>query len=757
MNFDKPEQVEMICYDIRLGDYPRGLNRARINNLFNGAPPFEDDEANKVNVNPLTGTKIAHDARAQFYAAFLKPAKYFDARTDSGPRHKRNLYSSIVTHDMNKIMKKSMTYYETFRSKFALDVLHGIGPGVWRNQDKWCPDALGIDDIGIPANTLLTMENLPFFYIYRSYTAPELRRLTRGDKNPGWNMPLVDRCIEWIDAETTALMGTRWPEVWSPEKTSERVKSDGGFYASDQVPTIDCFDFYFLDEEGSESGWKRRIILDSWSTPQYVGGKPSMSNDKRKEWAAGQFLFDSGKRIYSRELSQVMSFQFADLSSVAPFRYHSVRSLGFLTYAVCHLQNRLYCRFSEATFEALMNYFRVKSSDDAERALKIELANRGFIDESVQFIPQSERWQVNANFIELGMNENRRILETHASAYTQQQTNTPGDRKTKFQVMAEASQTAALVSSALNQAYQYQEFEYREIFRRFCKNNSTDPQVRDFRARILRKGVPASALDPESWEIEPNRVMGAGNKTMEMAISEQLMQMRPLYDPEPQREILRKVTLAITDDADLALALVPEQPLKISDSVHDAQLAMGSLMQGLPVALKTGQNHKEYIMVMLKELEMLIMKYENGQGMAPPEKIEGFQNVAMHVAEHLKVLDQDQNEKQFVAAANKELAKLMNYVKAFAQRLEEQMKKQQAQGPKQDPQAQAKVQATIMQAQTKAKVKQEEHSHKLAQKNMEFQLEEKRKDAALAREERRKDQQARAENERQSLKSVGDE
>jgi len=40
-----------------------------------------------------------------------------------------------------------------------------------------------------------------------------------------------------------------------------------------------------------------------------------------------------------------VAFQFADLSAVAPFRYHSVRSLGWLLYAVINLQNRLRCKF----------------------------------------------------------------------------------------------------------------------------------------------------------------------------------------------------------------------------------------------------------------------------------------------------------------------------------------------------------------------------------------------------------------------------
>jgi hypothetical protein len=745
MTFDDPSTVEMVCYDLRLADYPRSKNRTRINNLFNGVPPFSNDEENKINVNPLGGTVLAHDARAQLYGAFLRPGQFFSATTDAGPRHKRSLYSEIVTSEVNRKMKRSLGYFETFRSKFAMDVLHGIGPSAWRNADKWMPDAIDIEDVGIPANTLLTMENLPFFYIYRSFTLPEIIRLTnRANVERGWNMPLVKKCIKWIDKETQALMGTNWPEVWSPEKTAERVKGDGGFYASDQVPTINVFDFYFWNDEGKESGWNRRMILDAWSEPQSSGGGVSMDLDKDKSFARNSFLFNPGNRKYADKLSELITFQFADLSAVAPFRYHSVRSLGFLIYGVCHLQNRMFCRFNESAFEATLNYLRVNSLDDADRAMKIDLINRGIIDKSVQFVPQTERWQVNASLLEMAMGEQRRIIESNSSSYTQQlqQGQSGGDRKTKFQVMAEINQTTALVQAGFNQAYRYQEEEYREILRRFFKPNSDDIDVREFQAACLRKGVPQDIQDVSYWDLQPTQVMGAGNKTMEMAISEQLLQMRNLYDPEPQREILRDVTFAITGDADKAQRWVPDQPLRVSDSVHDAELAMGALMQGLTVRLKTGMNHKEYVGTMIQELGQLVQKTEQSGGMASPQQIQGFQAIAQHIEQHLQIVSQDRQEKAFVAEAQKALSKIMNVVRAFAQRLQQQAQKQQQNGAGGDPAAAAKLQIEQARGQIKIKNAQDSHAQKTAQRQISFEKEEQRKREQFNAEQQRKNLEA---------------
>lgn len=765
MKFNDASAVDQIAYEMRLADYPRSLDRERINELFNGFPPYTQQEAEEngvaINVNFLEGTRLSHDARMQFNGSFLKPGRFFMCTSDYGAKHKRTERSMVVTKEIARPMKRSSVYYETFRSRFALDVLHGIGPSAWDKRDFWCPDAYGIEDVLVPANTLLTMRNLPFFILYRAYTAPELIRLTRDRSRAsraGWNMSLVDKCLDYIDRETMALSHNNWPEVWSPEKRGERVKGDGGFYASDACPTIDCFDFYYWDDSGHEEGWKRRIILDSWSTPQGSGGAYSMQRDKKKEFGKGDFLFTSRDRSVARSWRQIVSFQFADLSAVAPFHYHTVRGMGYLLYAVCNLQNRMRCKFSESVFEALMMYFRVKSMDEAERALKVELANRGFIDETLQFIPASERYQVNAQLVELGLQENQRIINEDTGSWTQN-ANRSNDRteKTKFQVMAEIQAMTAMISAGLQQAYRYQEYEYREIFRRFCLKDSRDPDIITFRANCLRQGVPPAMLTPEAWEIEPERVLGAGNKTLEMAIAEQLMAYRNLYDPEPQRQILRDVTLAITDDPGRTDVLVPMQQQRVTDSVHDAQLAIGTLLRGLPVAIKTGINHIEYVDTMLLSMQVEIGRLNQG-GMATQEEIDGLTNVAQHLTQHIALVAQDENEKQRVTAWQKQLSKLMNFVKAFQQRLAQQQKQaaQQGQQGGMDPKDAAKLAAMERQAQIKEENMRLSRAERAATRQVEFEMQMKQKDEQHRMEMEKLRQQYELESQAAAVKHAQD-
>jgi hypothetical protein len=740
MKFDDPGVIEQICTQLRQADYTRSRNRAMINNLFNGAPPYsERDELEnniEINVNFLEGTRLSHEARSQFYQSMLKPGNFFKSVTDYGPVHKRQEWGSIVTHERNKIMKRNMVYIESLRSKIAMNILHGIAPCGWRDDERWCPYAMDIADVYVPGNILLTMENMPYFAIYRAMTAPEMIKLTQAGKlDPAWNKPMLKGAISWVDKASMTLMNQNWPDMWTPEKMQERMKGDTGFYYGDNVPTINVFDFYFWNDSNKESGWNRRMILDPWSMPDAAAvdapAVPTMTKRVGKLYDdyARKFLYNPGERKICQNLSELVTWQFADLSAVAPFRYHSVRSLGFLLFAVCHLQNRLRCKVNEAVFEQLMIYFRVSSQEDVQRALKLDMVSRGFVDESIKFMQPSERYQVDHQLAMMGINLNQDLIHQNSSSYTAQPQNRDSKERTKFEVMADVNAMTTLVSAALAQAYMYQMPEYREIARRFAIKDSRDPEVRQFQANCLRRGVSEKVLyNTECWEHDAERTMGAGNKTLEMAISEQLMQYRPMFDPEPQRQILKNVTLAITDDPALANSLVPDNPVQITDTVAYAQLAAGTLMIGLPVANKTGINQIEYIDTLMATLGSLVQAASKGGGNTNPDKLAGMFNILGNINEHVQMISADKSEQERVKKYQKQLMELGNALKALGQQLQQKMQAQGQQGQQgPDPEVQSKVQAQQQLTQAKIENQKATHAQKTGQREIQFQMEQQRK------------------------------
>lgn len=731
MEFKHASDVSAICWDLRTADYTRGRNRALINQLFNGAPPYSEEEVEQneinVNVNFLEATRLGHDARSQMSNAFQKPGLFFNVKTDAGPKHSREKYNQIATTEVNRIMKRSLPYFECKRSKHASLILHGIGPAVWENSDEWCPTPVGPEDLLIPSNTFLTFKGLPFFAFLKSFTAPQLIKMTRGNRvDKGWNIPLVEQALRYIDKESMALVGSNFPEIWSPEKVEERIKSDGTFYSGDSIPTLDCYDFYYWSDEKNNEGWRRRIVIDDWASSLPAGGRPTFSRNKDLAFASGQWLYDSGSRKFADQREQLFSCQFADLSAVAPFRYHSVRSLGFLMYGICHLQNRMRCKFQESVFEALTMLFRVKTMDDVQRALKIELVNKGFIDDSITPVPAADRWQVNANLVQLGLTSNKELIQENASSYTQNTNNSQGGvEKTRYQVMAEVNAMASLVSAGLTQAYHYETFEYIEIFRRFRKKNSTDAGALAFQAACLRQGIPEKVLYSDSWEVEPEQILGGGNLTRETAIAEWLMQHYEKYEPQSQRLILNKATFSVTGDPGLSNELVPDEP-QISKSVHDTELTFASLMAGIQVQPSEGLNSAEVAGTTLRLMAQKIQEIKQSGNVGTPEILRGLITAANYANQFTQRLAQDKQQKAQVKMLSDALSKIGNEIKGFAQRQQQAAQKTQEQAAKSnggiDPVTQSKIQGNILMAKTKSKIAADSHAKKTAQRQISFEM-----------------------------------
>ena len=735
--FDDARILDQLCLDARVADFPRGANRARINLLANGSPPYTEDEVQKngvaINVNSLELTSLSHAGRMQFLQGFVKPGKYFSAQTDFGPVHDRTRRSQIVTKEINRILKNSINYYETIRGQFALLVLHGISPSIWEDKHRMLPRVIGIDDCFVPAGSLVGFENLSRVILYRSFTGMELQTLVYGtsEPDPGWNVPMVDRVMKWVDSKASQMFNSNYPEMWSPEKQSERMKGHNGYYTSDRLPTVDCFDIYAYVDDGKNSGWVRRIILDTWGTPSNAGvgvAQPTRRGDMGDltKLTKGDFLYNSKKRRVAQNLGNFATWQFADLSAVAPFRYHSVRSLGYLLYALCHIQNRLRCSFMEAVFENLMMIMKVKNMDEVQRVLSITLANRKFIDDSFSFVPPQERWQVNYQLAQLGLQENDKLIKSHAGTMTPQIDFKDRTEKTKFQVMAELNVTQALVGAALQQAYMYKKFEYIEIFRRGCRPDSKDARVREFQARCVRQNVPMSALNPSLWEIESERIMGDGNKTMELAIAEQLMQWRPMYDQPSQRLILREATAALVNDPAKAELYVPQEP-QISSSVNKAQSDSGALMQGLPVGPIPGINEVEYVGTLLQVMTFVIQKATSQQTIPTPEQLAGLRNMAATAKEHMELMAGDESIREVFSDYNKKLTFIsMSIQKAEQEHMKQAMEAQQQAGEMNgnggvDPKDLSKIQGDKIKAEAKADNMRQSHAQRTAQKQVQFE------------------------------------
>lgn len=725
MRFNNAALVEQIVWDMRLADQPRGQNRALIDRLANGNPPFTaaEQEAGhiKTNVNFLEFPELLADARRAYANAFMKQGKFFNITLDYGPVRKRREWSRIITRELNRMLKRSRAYFESLRSQFAMTVEHGIGPVVWPDRFSAVPRPTGIEDVLVPSGTRLTMDNLQHFAVFRETVPMELYQWTHGRKvDEGWQMPTVNAAIEWANQQARAMPG--YADLFAPEKVEARWKQDLGFYGSDAVPTINIWDFYFWSDEGHKQGWRRRMILDTPSSYEVAGvkGKTPMPNKNQIGQDHGHWLYrPKDDRVYADSLEQIVHWQFGDASAVAPFYYHAVRGLGWLLFAPCHLQNRYRCRLNDAGFEALLQYFRTTNEEDKERILKIDLQHLGVVPAGVNFVRQEERWKVDYQLAALVVGQNKERMEKAAAQYREgRDSATERKEKTATEIMAEVNASNALVGALMLQAYTYETFKGIEIARRSCIKDSEDSGVRQFRVNCLKAGVDERYLNSDLWDVEVERMMGSGNKTLQIAMADKLMAARGNLDAQAQREVDHTYVLANSDDPDYANRLVPmEGDHEPSPTPHDAAVAMSSLLEGIPVPPKPGENQREVVETwlagMMKRMELL-----KQAGLPTMKDLLGLENVAANIGARLQMMAQDKSNAGRLKGYAKALAGAMKVVQAMKKLVQKMAQQGGENGAAQAAaqEARIKAQATAAQAALKLKTTAASHAQRTREK-----------------------------------------
>lgn len=728
MNLTSPDKVASIIQILKDADVQTGRaqNRALLVGLFNGDAPYTADEEKEnniqINVNWKEATMLLLQAREQYENAFLTTGNRFGIRLPDAPPSKQQEYAGALTRRANAVLNSSRAYLHTQRSKFGSVCLHGRGPQMWEDQYSPIPFFIGVEDLLIPTDTEITLDNLTHFAVRRRMTPGQLFRKTlglpKGRVDPGWNLDAVKKILDQMKELNQNPSNLNWSE--HPEKLAELWKQNSLYYDSDSVPSVWFWDFYHQKEDEGKRCWYRKIILDNDCSP----GRVSDANSPIV------FVYQS-ETPFADTLDQVLHIQVGDGNNKPPFLYHSVRGLGHLLYDVCHMQNRLRCQFLQKVFEDLLLLFRAKDPTDRSRLEKIYLGlNYGIMPEGLDFVKNDERYQVDKQLVEMALDSNKQLMGEAAASYRQDVDTSENKEMTAREFTGRMAAVTKLTASMLNLAYLQETYSYQEICRRLCIKNSPDFTARKFQQDCLNDGVPEKWLNSDLWEIEPERVLGSGNSQLEQFQAQSLMSIRPILNPEAQQRVTHEYVFALTHDPKRAEYLAPLSGAPhITDTVHDTELVFGVLMGGRWVTPKPGLNPIEVVETMLAQMTAEVQRIQQSGGMGNPQQVQGLAACAKYLSAFMQMLAQDKTAKQRVKQYGDRLGQIMNLVKAFAQRQQEAMAKQRQGNGGMDPETAAKIQSDMALTKTKIATKNALERQKMAHKEIAFQADQRRKTA----------------------------
>lgn len=709
----KPQNVWNTTEKMQLVERTRAYNRALINNQFNGAAPYTADEVEKyqihVNVNWQEGKQILIPAINQLNNALIFKERFFTVSSKGGKPEKRQEYADIFTRNIHHPLKSGDSGKKQMfllKSRNAALALHGVGPIMWANDFSWRGKFVALEDLLIPTDTLCDFTNLTFFAVNQYLTVGEFFDMTHGKHViKGWNSKMVKAIMDEMVKPSQAQASQYFNLQDQPEKQVEWLKQNRSAWDYDAANTVKIRMFYYKHHETKK--WHRCAILR-----EAIGNLPA---DKQEE-----FLYDGTDTEFADTLSQILHVQFGDNSIVAPLKYHSVRGLGMDLYGPVECNNRTRCEFQQHVSFQMKTLLRVSNPVDRDRPKVLDLSQYSVVEDGVSFIPSQERYQIDPRLTEQALSHSKQMMGEAGASYVKDVESSAGEPRTATETNVLANQATEAVSNMLQSVYAQEEFYWEEEKRRFCRKNSSDPEVEEFQKKCIADGIPSELMNADNWTVKIERVLGGGDQYIASQEASALLGQSQRYDPKSQRIILRKWTTTITRDPKMAELLVPEDDNEASKGTLAAEDVFGTLMQGIPASIREGIERTDYIESMLGMMNSKIQQITQIDNMGTPQEFIGLNTVGQHVEQNIAILEPDPNQKQNVKVYADQLGKLMNLVKAFGQRQQE-AQEQAAQEAAMDPEAQMKIQLQTQAAQQKMQLGQASAQQKMAIKDAQTQ------------------------------------
>jgi len=716
-DYGTPEAVLAAVELMQQPERIRASNRALINSLMNGRRPYTDEEVAEnqiqINVNWGEGSKILQDANRQVNNALLHKGNFVTCTLLAGKTEKRYDRSAKFTANLNRALKRGKSgkkYLYLLKNRNASLVLHGIGVLMWPNNFDWMPKFIPLEDFLIPTGTLQDLTNLTHFAVNLYLTPYELMKMTHGNsekaKESGWDLEVVRKILSAYGKLNKNNDQYNW--VDRPEEMVNIWKQNQVVADSDAVPKVHLIAWYYRSESGgseNEEHWYRKICLKEVASAEGVD-KLSISE---------KFVFDGGKREFASSVDSITSIQYGDCNLVPPQTYHSTRGLGEAIFATIECMNRLRCQWMQHVFENMLMLIRVQNPTDRDRPKVFNLRPYGVVEQGVEIIPQQERHQIDPRLVESAMAESRQLMSESSASFVQDVDSGTSKEQTLGEAQIRLQSANKMVSSMLDMMYALEMFKDEEIVRRFLLPNSDDPDVVEFRKRCKKDEIPDELMVAEFWQVDSDRVLGGGDQALAQQESTALFQNKAAFDQSSQRTIDRMWVSTITRNPALGELLVPNQPPTVTAGTMAADEVFPNLMLGVEVGMREGIERQEYVAKLIEKMSSVIDRISQTDEVGTQQDVIGLGMVSQHIEQNLQFMSQNPENKEFVTAAGKEVGRLMNMVKAFAQRQQEAASQQQ-----QDPEAEAKAQATAQAAQQKQQINEASFEQKFQQREAEF-------------------------------------
>jgi hypothetical protein len=725
-NTGKPPKCRIASVDaaravyrtIKDSDSASSRNRALIDAMFNGAPPFNQNDllelgqGERTNLDFGDAASLKEQALASYYDLTSSVDVLARVKIDYGTAEQRAEWSQIVSEEFHNTLKEWQEFEINHQMLADNFVSHGVGICFFEDETDWKWKVAGLSEFRIPRGTKANEWDIEVATVEREFMAHELYAFIKDPKvaaDLGWNVKMV-RLALIHSCRDDSLEMSDW------EKLEEELKNNDILYGNSRSKKIHVVHQWVREFSGKVS---HLIFL-----------KESLFDEDSQE---EQFLFKRVNR-FDAPTNCFVTFCYG----IGNGSYHSIRGLGFKIYPFVQLLNRLRCGMVDGAL--LASALVVQPSDSGARALEdLTLSYYGpyaLFPPGLKIVEKAVpdyRQNVLPVLGDLSANLQNRTIGFQAQA-----ANTDGKARTAYEVRAQLQREAVLSSASINLFYHPWKRLLKEVYRRISSRNYNallpgGREAVEFRRRCLARGVPSEAIH-RFVSVEPVRAIGYGSPGLRQLAVDETMQVFGALDEAGRVNLLRD-RIAARFGQEVVDRYLPKPETSLRPPIDDkvAVLENATMSTGSPIPVTPGENHFIHASRHLQALEQL--QEGLAAGTNPQAALAALNIFLPHLAEHLEKLGPDEVRKDQVALMRQRLQQMA----ASRDRLESELtaaaKKQQEAEQAEMARAMQAEQARISEMERELESSRSltpESQQKILQEQARFEMEVQRHQAKLA-------------------------
>ena len=648
--------------------------RALIQGLMDGNKPYSEAERKKMgrgwesNAN-FGEARAIHDRKlAAFWEIMVEVPQIATAHIrDTEPFRPdqpqlQSEWAQIISEELSTMVMEWPDFFNEICLALSQFIKFGTGPCFWRDQKDWRFKAMLSGNLLVPGFSRSAVDKLEFCAMRDSFT-------------PNW---LFENVADASVSKRAARLG------WNVEHVRDvimKVCKAGGTSTPDQQQTSnwETFQLKLKANDLTVTSENDEIRVVSLLIKEVAGEQKISHYIFFEDQQMDQFMYEKDNAFDCFE-DQLHVF-FYDLGDGY---WRSVKGLG----------HRI---FNHVT---LSNQWVNETINAGKLAASVIVQQNGQSQETFN----SKRWgpftilpqsctPVQQSFVPnlKSMSELREMLMTilnqNTGIYQMQQMGQSGPMRTAREVQIQAMQESRLEKNDMNIFYIQLDRLWKQMWKRIARPGykKSDPggeEVARFRERCLKRGVPKEMLAFEKVEVVATRALGLGSPVMRDVVTNELVQMSPMFDERGRRNAIRDRTAALVGyrmvDRYSPAVNMDQMP---TDARSFAQVENNLMKEGEVPLVGVDQNHVAHLMQHVSLIDVIAQAWQQQPEKVDVEKLAPAAVQDMqHISDHLQYILRDPTRMRVAKEIMGHLKQLMPVIaqlRLAAEKIAKQKQKEQ--------------------------------------------------------------------------------